>query len=252
MKPLPHALVIATRFFNQTPANRLILWPPKTFQKVSTKKTTSNSVLRIGLTNFMSLSLVETVSRRIIGLARSNGSSGRLPTERDMSAKFGVSRSVIREAAKRLELQGLLEIRQGSGMTIVDKLHKPLNGALSLIEPENARLAAERATAADCEALSACHDRFEAASGFEEQVNADMTFHCLVAEASGNKIAALLIQSLSELLQTSLNHGYSRVTKDLAVADHAQVLRAILGRRPAAAAKAMRTHLKHARTDLGL
>mgnify|MGYP002368622996 CR=1 FL=1 len=147
----------------------------------------------------MSISLVETVSRRIIGLART---SRRLPTERDMSAKFGVSRSVVREAAKRLELQGLLEIRQGSGMTVVDKLHKPLNGALSLLvpdesqrlkqlievrlalEPENARLAAERATTADLNALTACHERFEAACTFEAQVEADMTFHCLLAEAS--------------------------------------------------------------------
>jgi DNA-binding FadR family transcriptional regulator len=218
----------------------------------------------------MSLSLVETVSRRIIGLARTNGSRGPLPTERDMSARFGVSRSVVREAAKRLELQGLLEIRQGSGMTVVDKLHKPLNGALNLLvpdekqrlrqllevrfalEPENARLAAERATAADLKSLAACHERFEAASSFEEQVEADMTFHCLLAEASGNKIAALLIQSLSELLQTSLKHGYSRVTKDLAVASHAKILRAILARRPAAAAKAMRTHLDQASQDLRL
>lgn len=218
----------------------------------------------------MSLSLVETVSRRIIGLARSNGSNGRLPTERGMSAKFGVSRSVIREAAKRLELQGLLEIRQGSGMTIVDKLHKPLNSALSLLvpdqaqrlkqlvevrfalEPENARLAAGRATAADLKSLTFCHERFEAAVTFEEQVEADMAFHCLLAEASGNRIAALLIQSLSELLQTSLKHGYSRVTKDKAVADHAKILKAILARSPAGAAKAMRTHIQHARTDLGL
>lgn len=218
----------------------------------------------------MSLSLVETVSRRIIGLARSNDSNGRLPTERDMSARFGVSRSVVREAAKRLELQGLLEIRQGSGMTVVDKLHKPLNGALSLLvpdetqrlqqlievrlalEPENARLASERASAADLKALRACHARFEAASTFEEQVEADMAFHCLLAEASGNRIAALLIQSLSELLQVSLKHGYSRVTKDLAVADHAKILKAILARDPASAAKAMRMHLQHASEDLGL
>lgn len=215
----------------------------------------------------MPLSLVETVSRRMIGLARS---SRRLPPERDMSAKFGVSRSVVREAAKRLELQGLLEIRQGSGMIVVDKLHKPLNGALNLLvpderqrlgqlievrlvlEPENARLAALRATASGLKALTACHGRFEAAAGFEEQVEADMSFHCLLAEVSGNKIAALFIQSLAELLKTSLAHGYSRVTKEAAVSDHAKILRAIVARRPAAAAKAMRDHLTHARTDLGL
>ncbi|MFZ4766366.1 MAG: FadR/GntR family transcriptional regulator [Roseimicrobium sp.] len=214
-------------------------------------------------------SLVEVVCGRIISLTRGGGSS-RLPTERDMSAQFGVSRSVVREAAKRLELQGLLEIRQGSGMRVVDKLHKPLSGALSILvpnerqrlvqlievrlalEPENARFAAERATAADLKALQASHTRLDAARAFEEQVEADMAFHCLLAEASGNRIAALLIQSLSELLQASLKHGYSRVTKDLAVADHGKILKAILARNPAAAAKAMRLHLEHARTDLGL
>ena len=214
-------------------------------------------------------SLVEVVCGRIISLTR-DGESNRLPTERDMSAQFGVSRSVVREAAKRLELQGLLEIRQGSGMKVVDKLHKPINGALSILvpnarqrlaqllevrlalEPSNARFAAERATAADVKALQATHAKLGAASTFEEQVEADMAFHCLLAEASGNRIAALLIQSLSELLQASLKHGYSRVTKDLAVADHGKILKAIVARNPTSAAKAMRLHLEHARTDLGL
>jgi GntR family transcriptional repressor for pyruvate dehydrogenase complex len=214
-------------------------------------------------------SLVEVVCRRIIALARA-ADSDRLPTEREMSAQFGVSRSVVREAAKRLELQGLLEIRQGSGMRVVDKLHKPINGALSILvpnvrqrlsqlleirlalEPINAQFAAERATAADIKALQAAHAQLEVAGTFEQQVEADMAFHCLLAEASGNRIAALLIQSLSELLQASLKHGYSRVTKDLAVADHRKILKAIVARQPEAAGRAMRTHLAHARTDLGL
>lgn len=214
-------------------------------------------------------SLVDTVSRRIITLAR-NHATDRLPTERDMSARFGVSRSVVREAAKRLELQGLLEIRQGSGMKVVDKLHKPLSSAVHMLvpdekqrlvqltevrfalEPENARLAAERASATELKRLKAAHDNLKTCQDFETQVLADMEFHCLIAEASGNKIGSLLMQSLSDLLQTSLKHGYSRVTKDKAVADHAKILSAILARNPAASAKAMRLHLDHARTDLGL
>ena len=128
-------------------------------------------------------SLVEVVCGRIIALSREAGAD-RLPPERDMSAQFGVSRSVVREAAKRLELQGLLEIRQGSGMRIVDKLHKPINGALSILvpnakqrleqllevrlalEPANARFAAERATDSDLKALQASHTRLVAARTF--------------------------------------------------------------------------------------
>jgi GntR family transcriptional repressor for pyruvate dehydrogenase complex len=214
-------------------------------------------------------SLVEAVHRQMVQMARRDGAE-RLPTERDMSVQFGVSRSVIREAVRRLELQGLLEIRQGSGMKVVDKLHKPLNDALGLLvpdekqriaqltevrlalEPENARLAAERAKAAVRRQLQSCHDRFIGSATFEEQVAADMEFHRLVAEASGNKIASLFITSLSDLLTASLKHGYNRVSKDLAVIDHTKILRAILARNPTAAVKAMRSHLEHVRPDLGL
>lgn len=216
-----------------------------------------------------SSSLVDAVSRRIISLARDH-STDRLPTERDMSAQFGVSRSVVREAAKRLELQGLLEIRQGSGMKVVDKLHKPLSSAVHMLvpdekqrlvqltevrfalEPENARLAAERATASELKQLKAAHERLKNCQDFETQVLADMEFHCLIAEASGNKIGSLLMQSLSDLLQTSLSHGYRLVTKDQAVADHGKILDAILARNATAAATAMKNHLLHARDDLGL
>ena len=215
------------------------------------------------------LSLVDTVSGRIVDLVRTR-QVDRLPTERFMSAQFGVSRGVIREATKRLELQGLLEIRQGSGMKVVDKLHKPLSSAVHLLvpdqkarliqltevrlalEPESARLAAERATKADLRCLQACHERFTHCGDFETQVLADMEFHCLIAKASRNEIGALLMQSLSDLLQTSLSHGYRRVTKDLAVADHGKILAAILARNGSAAAKTMRDHLAHARFDLGL
>ncbi len=214
-------------------------------------------------------SLVDTVSRRIITLAR-NHATARLPTERDMSAQFGVSRSVVREAAKRLELQGLLEIRQGSGMKVVDKLHKPLSSAVHMLvpdekqrlvqltevrfalEPENARLAAERASATELKQLKAAHERLKSCQDFETQVLADMEFHCLIAEVSGNKIGSLLMQSLSDLLQTSLSHGYRLVTKDQAVTDHGKILDAILARNATAAAAAMKNHILHASDDLGL
>jgi len=217
-------------------------------------------------------SLVEKVCQSLAAIARRDRQEddGWLPTERELSAQLGVSRSVVREAAKRLELQGLLEIRQGSGMKVVDKLHKPLSSAVHMLvpdekqrlvqltevrlalEPENARLAAERATAAELKQLKAAHERLRNCQDFETQVLADMEFHCLIAEASGNKIGSLLMQSLSDLLQTSLSHGYRLVTKDQAVADHGKVLDAILARNAAAAATAMKNHLLHARNDLGL
>lgn len=217
-------------------------------------------------------SLVEKVCQKLAALARRDlrEGDGWLPTERELSSQLGVSRSVVREATKRLELQGLLEIRQGSGMKVVDKLHKPLSSAVHLlvpdekqrlvqltevrlaIEPESAHLAATRASRADFKRLQECHARFVGSTDFETQVLADMEFHCLIAEASGNKISALLMQSLSDLLQSSLTHGYRRVTKNQAVKDHEKILAAIVSRNGTAAAKAMKQHLLNARDDLGL
>ena len=215
-------------------------------------------------------SLVETVCERLADLARQESDGDRLPTERELSARLGVSRSVVREAAQRLELQGLIEIRQGSGMKVVDKLHKPLNSAFHLLvpdekqrlvhltevrqalEPENTRLAALRATGTQVKELRLAQSRLEQARSFEEQVHADMDFHRLLAEASGNPISALLMQSLSELMQASLAHGYRRVTPALAIRQHGAILQAIEKRDAAAAALAMHRHLLSARADLGL
>lgn len=193
-----------------------------------------------------------------------------LPPERDLAAQLGVSRSVLREAAKRLEQQGLLEIRQGLGIRATNRLHQPLSDSLHLlvpdemerlrqltelrliVEPENARLAAQRATQGQVQILRECHERLVHAKVPSESVAADMEFHRQLAVASGNQIAALLLRSLSDLFEFSLNHGYRRVTPALAIKQHAAILNAIEKRDAGAAARATKRHLLSARTDLGL
>ncbi len=217
-------------------------------------------------------SLVEEVCARIAAEIRDENaeSDGWLPPERDLALKLGVSRPVVREATKRLELQGLLEVKHGVGTRVVDKLHKPLNGSLELLipddkerlrqlvqvrfmlEPENARLAAVNATAEQIEGLRAALTQLKEAKDFEAAVEADMRFHREVAAASGNQISTLLLYSLSELIQSSLIRGYSRTSTENAVRQHAAVLEAIEKRDALAAAQAMRDHLLTAEVDLDL
>lgn len=217
-------------------------------------------------------SLVEKVCQTLATLARGepDEANGWLPTERELASQLGVSRSVVREAIKRLEQQGLLEIRQGLGTRTVNRLHKPLSDSLHLlvpneaerlrqlfevrlmVEPCNASLAAERASAAQIDALAATHDRLIAAPTTADSVAADMAFHRQLAEASGNQIADLLLHSLSDLLEASLKVGYGRVAPERAIAEHTAILDAIQRRDPAAAAAATQSHLLTARADLGL
>ncbi|MCE2695349.1 MAG: FadR/GntR family transcriptional regulator [Verrucomicrobiota bacterium] len=217
-------------------------------------------------------SLVEEVCARIASEIRDEITvgDGWLPPERDLALKLGVSRPVVREATKRLELQGLLEVKHGVGTKVVDQLHKPLNGSLALLipddkerlrqliqvrfmlEPESARLSAENASAGQIQKLRTALQQLEDAEDFDTTVEADMNFHCELAAASGNQIVTLLLHSLSELIQTSLTRGYSRTSTSNAVRQHAAVLDAIEKRDPAAAAKAMREHLITAEADLDL
>ena len=217
-------------------------------------------------------SLVEKVSQSLAALVRSatHEENTRLPTERELATQLGVSRSVIREATKRLEQQGLLEIRHGLGIHTVNRLHKPLTDTLHIlvpdetdrlrqllelrliVEPENARLAAESATEDQRIALRATHQNLVNAKTPGDSVAADMDFHRLLAVASGNQIAALILHSLSDLLQASLNRGYRRVTPHIAIHQHHLIISAIENRDPTAAADITRQHLLSARTDLGL
>src|SRR6266704_6091713 len=59
-----------------------------------------------------------------------------LPTERELAVKLGVSRTVLREATKRLESHGLLQIEHGRGLRVVDNLHHPMTRSISLRLPD--------------------------------------------------------------------------------------------------------------------
>ncbi len=216
-------------------------------------------------------SLVEGVCARLSDIIRNEQTRGDgwLPPERELAEKLGVSRPVVREATKRLEMQGLLEVQHGVGTRVVDKLHKPLNSSLALLipdikerlrqltevrlalEPENARLAAARASGAQIQELRRILSRHQTATDIEDSAAADMEFHRSIAIASRNQISTLLIHSLSELMQTSLLRGYRRVTSARALEDHERILAAIESRDEEASAEAMKQHLLNAKADHG-
>lgn len=217
-------------------------------------------------------SLVEKVCAQLAPLVRRSrtAADGRLPTERELAVQLGVSRSVVREAIKRLEVQGVLEVRHGVGIHAVDNLHKPLTGALELLvadeaerlrqlveirfclEPQNARRAAELATEPQRRRLREAYERLVAVGDVDAAVQADLDFHHAVAAASNNWIAALLMASLCDLLRASLTRGYRRVTTESAVREHGRILRAILDRDAAAAERAMTRHIRTTLDELAL
>ena len=175
------------------------------------------------------------------------------PFEAQLCQQYGASRSVVREAVKMLTAKGLLRPRQRAG-TIVqpedrwnlldpDVLRWLLQREFSIdllieftemrmaIEPRAAERAADSATGAQRRAILLASDRmFAAERGDDDPLEADISFHRAVIEASNNRF----MRQFTDLSETALRFSIRRTNAYAGVArasaiDHRRVADAILG-----------------------
>jgi GntR family transcriptional repressor for pyruvate dehydrogenase complex len=159
----------------------------------------------------------------------------KLPTEQQLAKELNVSRSVVREALRILDVMGYVNIRKGpqGGIFVSNLYHKPItdslrnlttNGHITVnhifdirlqIEPFVAAEAARHAKKRDIKKLSALIE--DASVHMDDAAylkNKDMEFHLLLAEASGNPILAILMKSLIEILMEAahnfLDHSFEK------------------------------------------
>ena len=166
----------------------------------------------------MRLHAVETrrlylqIADQIRGLIESGevARGARLPAERALAKQLKVSRPSLREALIALEIEGLLDVRVGSGIYVTEPgahrngaelldAHGPFEviHARWMIEGECAALAAQHATAAQVRAIRDAHARMvEETRRNPNPLEADRAFHVRLAEASGNSALVLLVQTL--------------------------------------------------------
>ena len=210
--------------------------------------------------------LYRQIADQIRTLIRSGeyAAGARLPPERDLARQLGVSRPSVREALIALEVEGLVEVRIGSGIyvtggngqgTEVQAASGPfeLLRARWIIEGECAALAARSAKkehiAAIEDALAQMQHTME--TDKEQPLEADRLFHLRVAEATGNGALVAVLKMLWEErmgpLFAQLEHHYD--SPDLwvaALAEHRNVLKAIVARDADEARAAMQRHLNKA------
>ena len=194
----------------------------------------------------------------------------KLPSEAELNAAYGVSRTVVREAVSRLQAEGLVETFQGRGSFV---LAVPEASTFSLessairtqtdvlamidfrigVESEAAALAAARVTPAAAEAIEAALEQFVQA-GHEGAVEADFAFHRAVADATGNRFYVELLDALGPMMimlpRTRLGEAYSMTDSthvDRVRREHEQVAAAVLAGDVETARAAMRVHLGNTR-----
>lgn len=200
-------------------------------------------------------------------------SGERLPAERALAEKFGVSRPSLREAIQKLAAKGLLVSRQGGGNYVSDSLGSTFSDPLlhllennpeaqrdllefrQTLEASCAYYAALRATEVDRERLTAafealqdCYARDDKVSRAEEGA-ADARFHLAIAEASHNAVLLHTIRGLFDLLKrnvvTNIGGMYQQrtETRDMLISQHRDLYLAIIEGRAEQAREVSTRHL---------
>ncbi|WP_395243526.1 FadR/GntR family transcriptional regulator [Agromyces sp. MMS24-K17] len=140
----------------------------------------------------------------------------RLPPEKELSERLGLSRSSLREAVKALEVIRVLDVRRGDGTYVTSLEPRLLLEAMSfvvdlhddqsileifdvrrILEPAAAAQAARRATPEQLDHLRAIVAAVDHAADVESLVEHDLEFHRGIAQSTGNSYLASLIDSLS-------------------------------------------------------
>jgi DNA-binding FadR family transcriptional regulator len=229
--------------------------------------------LRIGASGFGRIRPPRSLAHEVVDRIRSNIAGGRLapgarlPTEQEMIAAFGVSRTVVREAVAALRAEGLVSTRQGVGAFVVEESQpRPfsiapdglgsIEAVLSLmelrtaVETEAAGLAAERATRRDVRALErALQTIDQALERSELAVAQDFALHRCVAEATGNPHFLRFLEFLGRYIipRQSVRVATSKSYLAMIQEEHREIVAAIGSHSVNKAQSAMRRHLTNSR-----
>lgn len=187
----------------------------------------------------------------------------RLPAEREISARLGVSRSVVREAISHLASLGLVHSRHGSGTRVAEPSGRQVSVGLERLlshadfrpealaevrlplETAIAALAARKRTAQHLEQLAASQKVLgNARRTLEAHVQADLEFHATLAAATGNSLFRIVLAPIQEVQIESRRRTLGKYGSKIAFEHHEQILAAVRKGDATAASAAMRMHLE--------
>ena len=197
----------------------------------------------------------------------------RLPAERVIADEMNVSRTVVREAIIMLEVEGLVDVRKGSGIHVVDTESKmqlvesteeendflmagpfELLQARQLLESNIAEFAATQVTKQDIIALQAIQETARKEDRARDS-EWDKQFHIQVAKATQNSVLVTLVEKLWQHREQNpywrkLHEHIDDRAMESWCEDHEQILRALMRKDPKAAKLAMWQHLENTKQML--
>jgi len=196
----------------------------------------------------------------------------KIPAEREFARALKISRASLRAGIGYLAAMGVMKVRHGVGTFVADgppefgKASLSLMGILHgfqswqmfearlILESHLAELAAERGREEHHTALAEeVAEMFAAMENPMEYLIHDVIFHRIIAQASGNPILAVLMETITSALYDNRRKTveYSRDLRESAEM-HREIYRAIRARKPFEARKLMEEHLRAAQTAQGM
>ena len=198
----------------------------------------------------------------------------RLPAERLIAEEMSVSRTVVREAIIMLEVEGLVDVRKGSGIHVVgtevryqqtlpesDDDNEFLTAgpfellqARQLLESNIAEFAATQVTKQDILALLAIQETAQKEDRARDS-QWDKEFHIQVAKATQNSVLVTLVEKLWQHREKNpywrkLHEHIDDRAMESCCEDHEQILKALMRKDPKAAKLAMWQHLENTKQML--
>ncbi len=201
----------------------------------------------------------------------------RLPSERQLMERLGVSRSALREGLQILRTRGIIDTAHGKGSFVANLMRpaspRPLLHMLQtqprtiydllevreFLESEAARLAAERGTLSDYARITQRYEDLLAAqrepTDTATHARVDHAFHMAICEASHNPVLLHTLGTLNDLMLNSvfatLSNLYHRKTQKTRIdRHHARLYNAVTQKMPQQAFRAAQTHIRSVRGDL--
>ena len=207
--------------------------------------------------------LYEQVAEQITAWIRQNGltAGDRLPPERELASRLGVSRATLSQALVALEVVGVVVVRHGDGTVLTGKhsesriveairahAHRlpEIIDIRDALETKIAALAAQRRTEEDLVAIDAALDAMEASiQQGDRGVEADEQFHAAVTAAAHSDLLAQTMREIASLIRESRIESLSQPGRPRnSLSGHRAITDAIRARDPEVAAAAMHAHVE--------
>lgn len=211
--------------------------------------------------NRLSSEVIDQISRSILRGDYRPGS--KLPPEREIASQLGVSRTVVREALRSLEIMGLVESQVGGGTFVkeysLEHVLDPIANYFSsdqclideiietrkILEPVMVKLAAERATDEDITFIKKAVEQMEKeVEDGMSGINGDTAFHFALASATHNSAMTKILSLIADLLHYTMKASLQAdPDQSLTLEGHRRILAAVEKKDADGACELMRRHL---------